>query len=143
MGQDVSERFVQMAGPPPPRFNLGEPCRSFAPMGPWLGTWDGFTTPDDLDLTSAINGEECSTLGGLSRGTRSSRRVPGVPDARSSVAAGRSRRETPLLRPGPHPISDQSPAWRRALPRPLQPGRRTCIAEYEATQWTRKTCQEP
>jgi 2-keto-4-pentenoate hydratase/2-oxohepta-3-ene-1,7-dioic acid hydratase in catechol pathway len=57
VGQDISERVIQMAGPAP-QFSLGKSCPGFAPMGPWLVTPDEFDNPDDLELTCAINGEE-------------------------------------------------------------------------------------
>ncbi|WP_406433419.1 fumarylacetoacetate hydrolase family protein [Streptomyces sp. NBC_01589] len=57
VGQDISERIIQMAGPAP-QFSLGKSYPGFAPMGPWLVTPDEFDNPDDLELTCAINGEE-------------------------------------------------------------------------------------
>ncbi|MFF4838329.1 fumarylacetoacetate hydrolase family protein [Streptomyces sp. NPDC001315] len=57
VGQDISERVIQMAGPAP-QFSLGKSYPGFAPMGPWLVTPDEFDDPDDLELTCAINGEE-------------------------------------------------------------------------------------
>ncbi|MFK4272754.1 fumarylacetoacetate hydrolase family protein [Streptomyces milbemycinicus] len=57
VGQDISERVIQMAGPAP-QFSLGKSFPGFAPMGPWLVTPDEFDDPDDLELTCAINGEE-------------------------------------------------------------------------------------
>jgi 2-keto-4-pentenoate hydratase/2-oxohepta-3-ene-1,7-dioic acid hydratase in catechol pathway len=56
-GQDVSERVTQLAGPAP-QFSLGKSFPGFAPTGPWVVTPDEFDDPDDLELTSAINGEE-------------------------------------------------------------------------------------
>lgn len=57
VGQDISERVVQLAGPAP-QFSLGKPYPGFAPIGPWLVTPDEFDHPDDLELRCAINGEE-------------------------------------------------------------------------------------
>jgi 2-keto-4-pentenoate hydratase/2-oxohepta-3-ene-1,7-dioic acid hydratase in catechol pathway len=57
VGQDVSERITQLAGPAP-QFSLGKSFPGFAPTGPWVVTPDAFDDPDDLELTSAINGEE-------------------------------------------------------------------------------------
>ena len=57
VGQDISERIVQMDGPAP-QFSLGKSYPGFAPTGPWLVTPDEFDDPDDLELTCAINGEE-------------------------------------------------------------------------------------
>ncbi|MEV7845214.1 fumarylacetoacetate hydrolase family protein [Streptomyces cyaneofuscatus] len=57
VGQDISERIVQLAGPAP-QFSLGKSYPGFAPIGPWLVTPDEFDNPDDLELRCAINGEE-------------------------------------------------------------------------------------
>ncbi|MGW1255593.1 fumarylacetoacetate hydrolase family protein [Streptomyces sp. NPDC002513] len=57
VGQDISERIIQMSGPAP-QFSLGKSYPGFAPMGPWLVTPDDFDDPDDLELTCSINGEE-------------------------------------------------------------------------------------
>ncbi|MFC8228862.1 fumarylacetoacetate hydrolase family protein [Streptomyces sp. NPDC057287] len=57
VGQDISERVVQLAGPAP-QFSLGKSFPGFAPIGPWLVTPDEFADPDDLELRCAINGEE-------------------------------------------------------------------------------------
>ncbi|MEU1667589.1 fumarylacetoacetate hydrolase family protein [Streptomyces sparsogenes] len=57
VGQDISERIVQLAGPAP-QFSLGKSFPGFAPIGPWLVTPDEFDNPGDLELRCAINGEE-------------------------------------------------------------------------------------
>ncbi|MFJ6895128.1 fumarylacetoacetate hydrolase family protein [Streptomyces hokutonensis] len=57
VGQDISERITQLAGPAP-QFGLGKSFPGFAPIGPWLVTPDEFDDPDDLELRCAINGEE-------------------------------------------------------------------------------------
>ncbi|MFJ8861552.1 fumarylacetoacetate hydrolase family protein [Streptomyces sp. NPDC102451] len=57
VGQDISERIVQLAGPAP-QFSLGKSYPGFAPIGPWLVSPDEFDDPDDLELRCAINGEE-------------------------------------------------------------------------------------
>ncbi|MFI5958937.1 fumarylacetoacetate hydrolase family protein [Cryptosporangium sp. NPDC051539] len=60
VGQDLSERTVQLAGPMP-QFSLGKSFPGFSPMGPWLVTIDelraGGLDPDALDLGCAVNGE--------------------------------------------------------------------------------------
>jgi 2-keto-4-pentenoate hydratase/2-oxohepta-3-ene-1,7-dioic acid hydratase in catechol pathway len=56
VGQDLSERTVQMAGPAP-QFSLGKSFPGFSPMGPWLVTPDEFEDRDDLALGCSINGE--------------------------------------------------------------------------------------
>jgi 2,4-didehydro-3-deoxy-L-rhamnonate hydrolase len=57
VGQDLSERISQLAGPAP-QFSLGKSFAGFGPIGPWLVSTDEFPNPDDLELGCAINGEE-------------------------------------------------------------------------------------
>ncbi|MFE5393058.1 fumarylacetoacetate hydrolase family protein [Streptomyces sp. NPDC056568] len=57
VGQDISERVAQLAGPAP-QFSVGKSYPGFAPIGPWLVTPDEFDDPDDLELRCAVNGEE-------------------------------------------------------------------------------------
>ncbi|MFG1922201.1 fumarylacetoacetate hydrolase family protein [Cryptosporangium sp. NPDC048952] len=54
VGQDYSERALQLAGSPP-QFSLGKSYRGFAPQGPWLVTPDEL--PSSLTITCTINGE--------------------------------------------------------------------------------------
>ncbi len=55
VGQDLSERHVQMLGTPP-QFSLAKSFPGFGPIGPVLVTPDEFTDPDDLEITGALNG---------------------------------------------------------------------------------------
>jgi 2-keto-4-pentenoate hydratase/2-oxohepta-3-ene-1,7-dioic acid hydratase in catechol pathway len=57
VGQDISERVSQLAGPAP-QFGLGKSFAGFGPIGPWLVTPDEFENPDDLELSCSIDGEE-------------------------------------------------------------------------------------
>jgi len=57
VGQDVSERTLQMAATPP-QFSLGKSLPGFGPIGPWLVTLDEFADPNDLELGCAIDGEQ-------------------------------------------------------------------------------------
>jgi 2-keto-4-pentenoate hydratase/2-oxohepta-3-ene-1,7-dioic acid hydratase in catechol pathway len=57
VGQDLSERILQMASPSP-QFSLGKSYPGFGPIGPWLVSVDGFADPDDLELGCWVNGEE-------------------------------------------------------------------------------------
>lgn len=57
IGQDLSERKLQWAGPSP-QFNLGKSLPGYGPTGPWLVTPDELETPDDLALRCLLNGEE-------------------------------------------------------------------------------------
>jgi 2-keto-4-pentenoate hydratase/2-oxohepta-3-ene-1,7-dioic acid hydratase in catechol pathway len=56
VGQDISERVVQMAGPAP-QLSMGKSFPGFGPMGPVLVTPDAFDDPDDLELGCTLNGE--------------------------------------------------------------------------------------
>ncbi len=56
IGQDLSERVVQMK-PPLPQFSLGKSFPGFAPMGPWVVSVDELDDPDDLPLSCHVNGE--------------------------------------------------------------------------------------
>ena len=57
VGQDVSERILQLAATPP-QFSLGKSLPGFGPIGPWLVTLDEFANPDDLGLECSVNGEQ-------------------------------------------------------------------------------------
>jgi 2-keto-4-pentenoate hydratase/2-oxohepta-3-ene-1,7-dioic acid hydratase in catechol pathway len=57
VGQDVSERILQMATKPP-QFSMGKSYPGFGPVGPWLVTPDEFSNPDDLELGCSVNGEQ-------------------------------------------------------------------------------------
>lgn len=56
VGQDLSERVGQLAGPAP-QFSLGKSHPGFAPMGPVLVTPDELEDPDNVELGCSINGE--------------------------------------------------------------------------------------
>jgi 2-keto-4-pentenoate hydratase/2-oxohepta-3-ene-1,7-dioic acid hydratase in catechol pathway len=55
VGQDISERTVQLAGPVP-QFALGKSYRTFGPIGPWLVTPDDLQRRDDLELQCSVAG---------------------------------------------------------------------------------------
>ncbi|MFJ9377191.1 fumarylacetoacetate hydrolase family protein [Streptomyces sp. NPDC101455] len=56
VGQDISERTMQLAGVPP-QFSLGKSYQAFSPIGPWLTTLDELDDPTDLALSSTYDGE--------------------------------------------------------------------------------------
>lgn len=56
VGQDISERRSQMAGPVP-QFSLAKSFPRFGPVGPWLVTPDEVDDPDNLAIGASINGE--------------------------------------------------------------------------------------
>jgi 2,4-didehydro-3-deoxy-L-rhamnonate hydrolase len=55
VGQDISERTVQLAGPVP-QFSLGKSYRTFGPIGPVLVTPDDLERRDDLELQCSVSG---------------------------------------------------------------------------------------
>ncbi len=57
VGQDISERITQTAGPSP-QFSLGKSLPGFGPTGPWLVTPDELTDRDDVELGCSVNGEQ-------------------------------------------------------------------------------------
>jgi 2-keto-4-pentenoate hydratase/2-oxohepta-3-ene-1,7-dioic acid hydratase in catechol pathway len=56
VGQDLSERVLQMAATPP-QFSLGKSYPGFAPIGPVLVTPDEIGNRDDLEIACAVNGQ--------------------------------------------------------------------------------------
>jgi 2-keto-4-pentenoate hydratase/2-oxohepta-3-ene-1,7-dioic acid hydratase in catechol pathway len=56
VGQDISDRRLQMASQPP-HFDLGKSRDTYGPMGPVLVSTDSFADPKDLEITCDINGE--------------------------------------------------------------------------------------
>jgi len=56
VGQDISERRVQLQGPAP-QFSLGKSFPGFSPIGPVLVTPDEIDDPNDLAIGCAVNGE--------------------------------------------------------------------------------------
>ncbi|MGZ0217523.1 MAG: fumarylacetoacetate hydrolase family protein [Acidimicrobiales bacterium] len=56
VGQDYSERAIQLAGTPP-QFSMGKSFPGFSPLGPRLVTIDEFENVDDLALSCDIDGE--------------------------------------------------------------------------------------
>jgi 2,4-didehydro-3-deoxy-L-rhamnonate hydrolase len=57
VGQDLSERILQGAGPSP-QFSMAKSLPGFGPTGPWLVTPDEFGNPDDLELGCSVNGKQ-------------------------------------------------------------------------------------
>lgn len=56
VGQDISERIGQTAGPMP-QFSLAKSHDGFGPIGPALVTIDELDEPDALELSCSLNGE--------------------------------------------------------------------------------------
>ena len=60
VGQDVSDRAVQMAATPP-QFSLGKSFDTFGPIGPVVVSPDELDDPSALHITTRINGELART----------------------------------------------------------------------------------
>ena len=56
LGQDVSDRAVQMTGVPP-QFSLGKSFASYGPIGPALVSVDAFEDPDDIRIWCDVAGQ--------------------------------------------------------------------------------------
>jgi 2,4-diketo-3-deoxy-L-fuconate hydrolase len=56
LGQDVSDRQVQLTGKPP-QFSLGKSFDGYGPIGPALVSVDAFPNPDDIALWCDVSGE--------------------------------------------------------------------------------------
>ncbi len=56
LGQDISDRTVQLTGSPP-QFSLGKSFPAFGPIGPALVSIDSFDDPDDIALWCDLAGE--------------------------------------------------------------------------------------
>ena len=56
VGQDLSERTTQLAGPAP-QFGLGKSFPGYSPQGPWLVTPDELPDRDDLAIRGELDGE--------------------------------------------------------------------------------------
>jgi 2,4-diketo-3-deoxy-L-fuconate hydrolase len=79
VGQDISERVLQLAAQPP-QFSLGKSLPGFGPVGPWLVTLDDLAAPGDLALGCEINGEPVQS-------SRTSQLIFGVPALVANLSA--------------------------------------------------------
>ncbi|MGB7104825.1 MAG: fumarylacetoacetate hydrolase family protein, partial [Acidimicrobiales bacterium] len=57
VGQDFSERALQMKGTPA-QFSLGKSYRNFTPLGPWLTTTEEVGDPNNLAIRCSVNGTQ-------------------------------------------------------------------------------------
>lgn len=55
VGEDYSERTLQLKGSPA-QFSIGKSFKNFAPIGPWLTTTDEICNPNDLAISTEVNG---------------------------------------------------------------------------------------
>jgi 2-keto-4-pentenoate hydratase/2-oxohepta-3-ene-1,7-dioic acid hydratase in catechol pathway len=58
VGQDLSERELQLAPPAPQQYSLAKSFRGFAPIGPCLVTPDELPDRDDLEIGCLVNGQQ-------------------------------------------------------------------------------------
>lgn len=72
VGQDISDRKVQMTGVPP-QFSLGKSFPTFGPVGPAVVSLDAVDDPDDVALWCDVSGERMQEA-------RSSDLIFGVPE---------------------------------------------------------------
>jgi 2,4-diketo-3-deoxy-L-fuconate hydrolase len=78
VGQDLSERVVQMSGGG--QFSLGKSLPGFGPTGPRLVTPDDLADPDDLELGCSVDGREVQK-------SRTSQLAFGVPELIARLSA--------------------------------------------------------
>jgi len=78
-GQDLSDRTLQNAGSPP-QFSMGKSYPGFAPIGPSLVTPDELANPDDLRVTTTVDGD-------VRQDSRSSDLVFSIPQLISRLSA--------------------------------------------------------
>ncbi|MFI5960161.1 fumarylacetoacetate hydrolase family protein [Cryptosporangium sp. NPDC051539] len=79
VGQDLSERILQTAGPAP-QYSLGKSLPGFGPIGPWLVTPDEVEDRDDLEIGCLVNGEQVQK-------SRTSNLIFSVPSMIAQVSA--------------------------------------------------------
>jgi 2-keto-4-pentenoate hydratase/2-oxohepta-3-ene-1,7-dioic acid hydratase in catechol pathway len=110
IGQDLSDRDVQMAGDPP-QFSLGKSFPGYGPIGPQVVTLDEIASPDDLEIICVINDET------VQRGRTSSMVFP-VPELVARLSA------ICILQPGDVIFTGTPPGvgMGRIPPRFLAPG---------------------
>ena len=63
VGQDLSERTVQLR-PPVPQFSLGKSFPGFSPFGPAVVTLDEFADPNALGISAVLEGPQTEQHGG-------------------------------------------------------------------------------
>ena len=71
LGQDVSDRAVQLTGAPP-QFSLGKSFPAFGPVGPAIVSVDAFDDPDDIALWCDVSGDRVQA-------SRSDQLIFGIP----------------------------------------------------------------
>jgi 2-keto-4-pentenoate hydratase/2-oxohepta-3-ene-1,7-dioic acid hydratase in catechol pathway len=126
VGQDLSERVLQMAGTPA-QFSLGKSHEGFGPIGPVVVSPDEFDDRDDIGFESWLNGETMQS-------GRTSEMIFAVAELVSQLS------DVCELLPGDL-IFTGTPAGvgnRRTPPRYLQPGE-TLVSRVEGIGEIRQT----
>ncbi len=57
LGQDISDRHVQLSGTPP-QFSLGKSFSGYSPIGPAVVSLDSFADRDDIAFSCEVSGEK-------------------------------------------------------------------------------------
>jgi 2,4-didehydro-3-deoxy-L-rhamnonate hydrolase len=118
IGQDLSERTMQLAGPLP-QFSLGKSYPSYGPIGPWLVTPDELTNPDDLAIKCLLDGE-------VMQEARTSQLVFSVPELIEQLSSVLTLLPGDLIFTG----TPAGVGWAREPQRFLKPGQQL-ISEIE------------
>lgn len=80
VGQDLSDRTLQLVGGGLPQFSLGKSRPGYGPIGPWLVTPDELPDRDDLALVCRVDGETVQEA-------RTSEMIFPVPELIASLSA--------------------------------------------------------
>lgn len=56
VGQDLSDRFVQLENLDAPQFSMGKSFEKYGPIGPWLTTPDDIKELGELEIETKVNG---------------------------------------------------------------------------------------
>jgi 2,4-didehydro-3-deoxy-L-rhamnonate hydrolase len=118
IGQDLSERTLQLAGPLP-QFSLGKSYPSYGPIGPWLVTPDELDNPDDLAIKCLLDGE-------IMQEARTSQLVFSVPELIEQLSSVLTLLPGDLIFTG----TPAGVGWAREPQRFLKPGQQL-ISEIE------------
>jgi 2-keto-4-pentenoate hydratase/2-oxohepta-3-ene-1,7-dioic acid hydratase in catechol pathway len=110
-GQDISDRGVQLAGPPPQQFNIGKSFEGFAPIGPALVTIDEFADPNDIGIG-------CSLAGAQMQKSRTGEFVFTIPELVSYLSSVLTLRPGDLIFTG----TPSGIGWARDPRRMIAPG---------------------
>jgi 2-keto-4-pentenoate hydratase/2-oxohepta-3-ene-1,7-dioic acid hydratase in catechol pathway len=96
VGQDLSERITQLAGPAP-QFSLGKSFPGFGPIGPWLVTADELDDPATSSSAARSTASRCRKD---APATSSSRSRSSSPGSRRSCRCSPATSSSPAPRPG-------------------------------------------